>query len=124
MEETVTCKICDKRFRCVGDHIHVHNMTVQEYKAQFPGCPTVSEMAHQNLSSGIKEQWYSLTPAQQAERTRKVQKGKLKRKYFYVQPFWDKSEKPRKVKHRIKIVPFTPEERKLRNKLLAQMIVV
>lgn len=59
---TVTCEICGKKLREITNtHLRIHDMTVDEYKKEFPDAETVSRGTRKKLkekNSGENCYWY------------------------------------------------------------------
>ena len=52
----VKCQVCGKYFHRIEPHIERdHDMTLEEYQAQFPGSPVLSEAAKKRLEKGSKK---------------------------------------------------------------------
>jgi len=41
----ITCRICGKKYKNIGAHLKVHEISPSEYLIKFPGAPLVSDAA-------------------------------------------------------------------------------
>lgn len=51
----VVCQICKRKFRRLGKHVRVHNITLSEYKSLFPNSRTISINLSNELSKKISK---------------------------------------------------------------------
>jgi len=54
--EMVRCEVCGRYYHQLSVHLaKKHKMSVEEYKRQYPGCPTISAWASQQVSEAQKK---------------------------------------------------------------------
>lgn len=57
-ENKVECKICNKKYKSISrTHLLTHNMTMEQYKKQFPHSPMHSNSTKKKLSTNRLEYW-------------------------------------------------------------------
>ncbi len=85
--EFIECRICGKILRFVGTHLYyAHSMTAKEYRRQFPGAQTTSDVTRQKF---CKAQKGRIVSAETCRKLSEAKKGKV--------PIWYFDEEKRKA---------------------------